>query len=557
MSDLRSHYPFPTFRKYIPEALDAIEASFNKGNKVVILDAPVGSGKSAVAYAVASKYGGIIITGTKFLQDQYINTPQFKGVYSFKGKSEYKCGLPGQRDISVDMAVCQNSTVAEENKDLIPFAKLIRWNASASKAPPPNKQVISKCKDMKICPYFIKRHNLNINTPILNHHSFFSLLLKPSHQTNSGEDNTLNSNEFTGRVLIVDEAHMIINVIQSRFGNNFVEKKLVQQFGKEAKRKRLEDWYHWIKRINNLAKLVGANDSNNKKAKEALKVHEKIKMLLALDITNDSKFYVEDNLDGVIVKPTDYRFFAKKILKSFDKIVFMSATFQSNFAYILGLDGKDISTEIIVPYTFPKKNRRILYPSDIPSINYRTNLTKSSKQVKMIRSILDAFPNDKGIVHCANYNMFRQLQQQFSSERRFLWVAQGENKQDKINIHKRRTDGTVLVSPSMMEGVDLKDDLARFQIMLKLPYPALDGYNKSMDKRYPGWYSNQTIMAMIQAYGRAVRSPTDQAMFFLLDGAFEHLSKRNKINPYFFGAMKSGTYSQIMAYLEKKAEENK
>jgi Rad3-related DNA helicase len=44
---------------------------------------------------------------------------------------------------------------------------------------------------------------------------------------------------------------------------------------------------------------------------------------------------------------------------------------------------------------------------------------------------------------------------------------------EMLNKHIDSVNATVIVSSSMVEGVDLKDDLSRFQIIMKIPYPSL------------------------------------------------------------------------------------
>jgi Rad3-related DNA helicase len=81
----------------------------------------------------------------------------------------------------------------------------------------------------------------------------------------------------------------------------------------------------------------------------------------------------------------------------------------------------------------------------------------------------------------------------------------------------------------MIEGVDLKDDLARFQVILKIPYPTLDEYTRRMMDLYPSYYENQVATAITQSYGRAVRSPEDEAKLYCLDGAFARLNGRKDL----------------------------
>ena len=88
--------------------------------------------------------------------------------------------------------------------------------------------------------------------------------------------------------------------------------------------------------------------------------------------------------------------------------------------------------------------------------------------------------------------------------------------------------------------IDLKDDLARFQILLKIPYPNISSNKiKSRQKSNPDWYSLKTCMDILQTYGRAVRSGDDYADMFILDSNFSDLLKYNKYLPeYFLNAVK-------------------
>ena len=42
------------------------------------------------------------------------------------------------------------------------------------------------------------------------------------------------------------------------------------------------------------------------------------------------------------------------------------------------------------------------------------------------------------------------------------------------------------------------------------------------------WYAMKTIENVLQSYGRAVRSPTDYADYYMLDGSFSYLHYKYK-----------------------------
>jgi len=78
-------------------------------------------------------------------------------------------------------------------------------------------------------------------------------------------------------------------------------------------------------------------------------------------------------------------------------------------------------------------------------------------------------------------------------------------------------------------GLDLKDDLSRFQIIAKVPYPDLgDRWTDAKRKASKQWYTWQTALRLVQGYGRSVRSKDDWAKTYVLDSGFENFVKKNK-----------------------------
>jgi ATP-dependent DNA helicase DinG len=86
----------------------------------------------------------------------------------------------------------------------------------------------------------------------------------------------------------------------------------------------------------------------------------------------------------------------------------------------------------------------------------------------------------------------------------------------------------VLISPSLALGIDLKDDLSRFQIITKVPYPSLgDRYIREKFERDKQWYNLRTALRLIQAVGRSVRSKDDWAHTYVLDSNLGNFIVRN------------------------------
>ena len=52
-------------------------------------------------------------------------------------------------------------------------------------------------------------------------------------------------------------------------------------------------------------------------------------------------------------------------------------------------------------------------------------------------------------------------------------IHSSKNRDKILEKHINSSEPTVIVTPSMTEGVDLKYELSRFQILCKVPYPYL------------------------------------------------------------------------------------
>jgi Rad3-related DNA helicase len=95
-----------------------------------------------------------------------------------------------------------------------------------------------------------------------------------------------------------------------------------------------------------------------------------------------------------------------------------------------------------------------------------------------------------------------------------------------LETHYQSKKPTVLISPSLHLGVDLKDDLSRFQIIVKVPYPDLTDKRVLEKKKLdPNWYTWNTVLRLVQSYGRSVRSVDDHATTFILDSSISYLLK--------------------------------
>lgn len=512
---LADFYPFPTMRPGIDSALIQIDAAVKAGKRFVIFSLPTGGGKSAVAAAWSRKFGGPIITPTKLLQQQYADTKEFEGrEFTIFGKSNYECGIEKLEKVMVDEAICCSDAVTKANKMLVPWNdEPDFWKGSDR----PSATLKAKCAKTRTCPYYSLIHQIGERPgAVLNYDLFVHI--KPMQGRKGIE---------TGPYIVMDEAHQIISKIKSVFGYKVANLHAVRVLGEKAARGKTETPVAWLNRLSDLAHSVLKHETDQKIASSVLRFVNRLDKMLEQDIGKPQKFHIDDSFEEVEVKPLDFRHLKGALFDPYKHVLFLSATFPHNFCDLLGITPDEVAY-ISIPSTFPAKNRPAIVVKGMPGINHETVLDQKHPAKIAMDLILKEHAGEKGLVHCSNYKFFNQLRQLYRANKRFLWVDRDDDKAEFLRKHAESKIGSVLVSPSMMEGVDLKDDLARFQVLLKLPYAALDEYTRKMMALFPNYYENLVATSIVQAYGRAVRSETDHARFYILDGNIQRLLAQHK-----------------------------
>jgi Rad3-related DNA helicase len=143
--------------------------------------------------------------------------------------------------------------------------------------------------------------------------------------------------------------------------------------------------------------------------------------------------------------------------------------------------------------------------------------------IDFIIKIMESY-DTKGIIHCNSYELGEKIYGQLKNTKqgmRLLFPRSAEDRDEVFLQHKSAKFGTVILSPSMTEGFDFAYDLARWQVIAKMPFPYLGDLQVSAKKdRNPKWYDLEAVKSIIQACGRIVRSDTDEGHTYILDSDF-------------------------------------
>jgi ATP-dependent DNA helicase DinG len=623
LNDYLINFPHTSFRNNQHKVLQQICDALNSGYKRIILEAPTGFGKSAIAITIARTLGSsYICTATKDLQTQYTHDYNFLKVA--KGKSNFPCKVkedfvsagryhcsscnsgtenecrhtsceygPCLSDESMEGAGCKYRTFINDYKTEYKGKENERIFINGEKIDNYKTEYsdwihlknFDTPHEWNPCYYFDQLFlALKASHSIFNYSIFLSLLT--------------NKNVLQQRnLLILDEAHLLETEIVKfrglsiskkrwrRYIHNFkmvdygysidgwleflidLEKTMLTligydsviyslskerklKFGYESKRKTKAG----NKRIVSASELFeddASLDIDIKKHGRDLQIHKEILIDILQDIEkltrtinnillNPRNWIVsevqKENYDVVRVelKPLDPARYIRAIVEKCPKTLIMSATIFNNktFEKILGIDSESNYTKFIqIASDFPVENRPI-FPLSIDYLNF-DNLQQLSIKTKISRAvdnIMYIHSKDKGIIHTTSYEQLNFIKENLSkiNSRRLILTDPEIERDEVINEHAKSQKPTVLISPSLHTGLDLKDDLSRFQIITKVPYPNVaDKWTSEKRKIDKEWYYWQTGLRLVQAYGRSIRSKDDWAKTYVLDSAFNYFVKMN------------------------------
>lgn len=507
------------------QLLEFTKQSILDNNKFIMIDAPVGIGKSIYSvmfmdwfkkhYDITATFD--ILTNSKILQEQYTN--EFDFMNSLWGKGSYECEKYNT-DCGTGMEWCRLQG--------------------------------SKCE---ACPYATAKYKFeNGDVALTNFHLFLTYkIFMP------------NAWKRSSRVLIVDEAHdfdsVFCDFITTKISKPLLRKngfddteiaKCIRLFGDYPEDLTIQDFIsivetdflNIVKTVMNrlsremedgsleAAKYLQSLSNNFLKWESLSQQYSNTPNNWILEAERLKKYSKEGKVIDEYIEMTAqpvwaYPYLDEYVWSKYDYVIFMSGTILDKkiFSDMNGLD-ENVSSYISIDSPFPVENRPIFYFYNTGKQSFKTKEIVWPKQKLVLAKILKKHKNQKGIIHTANYELQRWVNEAFDNGR--MLAHDSSNRSEMLQQHYNSEEPTVLVSPSMMTGVDLREDFSRHQTILKMPYPNLG--SKKIKKRMETmkeYYGLTTVRDLIQSYGRSVRSMEDKANTYILDSCFGDLIQWN------------------------------
>jgi len=540
ISKIEEYFPSEIIPRDIQkQILKEIETNIKLGFKKIVISAPTGVGKSAIGMAIAKYFGtGFFITKSKSLQDQY--TRDFPILKSVKGKSNFECLklmdehkvddpiLAKELGHTCEKGVCLEGT--EENSE----GKSIKTFCTFK---PLIKDVTfdTKLNESTCTYYFQKYFGLISNFSVWNYSGFFQLMKNKSVFTDYLEK----------KVSIFDEAHGIEDQIINFIGIDISNKQLdeckidLSRYNisdvKEltallvAMKKFYATQYAEIKGNDGDLKILEYYDENFKKFSDFIgQIESDPKNFLISDNSNDFGNSVTISIKPLLISKYVDDFFNTEYQ------IFMSATInKKNFCETMGLDEKHVAFIDTPKSPFLYEHRKVDF-LDVAFLNSRSSFTEEQNAIRKIDEILSKHKTERGLILTSSKKRCFDILSQLSPEnKKRIRICHSSNSdgttQDEKIAQHRATSGSVLLSSSLWEGVDLKDDDSRFQIIAKAPYKSLgDTRVRAKMNKFPSWYSSETMMKILQGFGRSIRSEDDWARTYVIDSTINNLVKQTR-----------------------------
>ena len=523
---------------------DILTAYIVDQKKIVILSAPTGLGKSIIGAVVAdvlhtvisdlvsesdpdfNRCASFILSQNNMLTAQYHNT--FAGLRNFclvKGANNYKCEA-------------LSTSLADENAE-----SCCEYDMKKSKESDLLQIVNKYCS---VCEYSKIKKTRHFTDHIISNYSYFFV-------------DRLFANSLAYRTITVwDEAHTINETFAEHCAIFVSEKRLVsyaQEIGEAVK---LSDNFVLgvFAKIRDGMKSGKINDSNYleyleelHKAYTTVKVAAKLQAEAAmsfelkeytklnklskkygdlackigdlLDFAFEHVFELNKEAREISVKPIFVGPMFNQLINS-EYQLFMSATVSKELlVHTLGLDPSEVAF-IKLPSEFPIENKKVVF-LNIAKLNYNSMkdvvvIDKiNSSCLKLTQRHIDA--EESGIIICPSFAVTQTIAEHLRRKGITVYEHQSGSKlAPLVEQFKLSKSPSVLISPSLFEGVSLDDEISRFQIFVKCPYASLGEKRvKYIADKHSTLYELQTILRIIQGAGRSVRGPEDYAVTYCLD----------------------------------------
>jgi ATP-dependent DNA helicase DinG len=509
-----------------------LDAFLNKEKQNVVLNAGTGVGKSVLGAVIAdalhvltgsSDLQSIIAMGTNSLAKQYHESFDQLGEYRFfqiKGASNYPCAFMQSQPSAANLTADECVKTKLHETEVAKYCNTCEFNSAK------------------------KRVNTTDNL-ITNYSYFLTAALVSNHLKSRNlhvfdESHVLNEIfcSFTQIDISIEILDKYIKELSDTNGKCDTEAAALVMFKDKIRTNEIGE-NNYLQYIDVLGKVYKAIASTTMTQSILLGKEDMIRSAkyekmskkyagLAGKIRDLTEYEYEHVFDNTVPNIVSIKtIFVNKIMGILlaPYNLFMSATITDTFAYeTLGLEQE--KTEFIqLPPVFPPENKPLFFIGK-QSLNFNNLKDPDTIEtmVDQIKLIVEHHSGEKGLIISPSFYLGSQMAYGIRRTTKVFEHKSGVNLSDLIMDFKKYKGPAILVSPSIFEGLDFKNDESRFQIILKAPYPSLgDKRIRYIADNHPNIYQEMTLLKILQGIGRSIRTPEDFAATYMLDAACKKL----------------------------------
>lgn len=472
------------FRPEQVKAIGQILRGFEDAD-VVVLDGPTGSGKTLVGETVRlmGRWEGLYVCSSLGLQDQFVRDFGYAKVV--KGRRNYKtAGFP-QRYPYLSCDDCQ-------------------WTRDDPKC--------AWCASKRACPYEIaKMEAIGSRLAVLN--SAYALTEWNGPGRFSGRD-----------FVVVDEADTFEAAVMNHVSVAVSGRKMAQYGWVAPKFTVRASWEDWLDEHLPKVEKMRDGETVEKEQRQLERMAEQM-AVVRRHLGDGMPYAYTGDSRRVEWKPAFVGDYCKEyVWRHGKKWLLMSASVISSSSMLRGLGYDRRYTTVVMPSTFPKKNRPVIVR---PAANMKRG-GGDGEVARLAAAVRELVVGEPGrcVVHTVSYSLTETVRECLvgCGKPVFSYRMAGDRAAAVSNYI--REEGGVLVAPSADRGVDLPDELCRLCVIAKVPYPNLGDRmvqmrTYGMGREGQEWYKTTTVRSIVQMAGRGVRHKDDWCRTVILDSQFE------------------------------------
>lgn len=439
---------------------------------------PCGVGKSGIAQSIALETGAHTIAVSNALLDQYVETYDFRNYV--KGQAHYDCETH-------DLSCADVKEVFGE-----------------------------RCEG---CVYESCKKRSETEPTIFNPISYWAL------------------NGTTPKVLVVDEAHRLIDTLMLLCGFKFRKSRYNYPEAHDD-----VTIIAWMNRQVTTLTAIGKRHREEKRLEEAATAFQEAKQIsLALQglkesphlyaVYEEKSTFRKQDERYLCVMPVELPHFILKPFLECEKLILLSATLLEPLVQKLALGKKYLYKDM--PSPIPAENRPIVFD---PMPGEAGTKADALKRAHWIKAQLAKYPGRNTIVH-TTYSRAAELREHFPE----AFVNTSENKMQVLAEFKAK--GGLWLASGCAEGIDLPGDSCRLNLIPDIMWANYGDPVVQKRLSLPGGrlqYDLDAITLLIQQAGRSTRSTEDSSTTVVGDSRFLRLmqSKRKYVPQSFWESIK-------------------